>query len=262
MWTYQHTDFLVHQIPALNDNYIYLIQDCHSDAVCVVDPALADSVQTACEMLNLKPTHILNTHHHWDHTDGNKALIEKYDVQVIANASDAARIPGISQPIPAQSNLKVGSLNIQTLDLPGHTLGHIAFVVDDALFCGDTLFGAGCGRVFEGSMAQMWDSLQKLYALKDEMKVYCAHEYTLPNLRFAKAVDKDNETLKKRISDDTRTRMKQQPTIPSTLGLEKQTNPFLRPFNPDFVRHYNQANNSDMNGFAVFKDLRERKNTW
>lgn len=262
MWTYQHQNFFVHQIPALSDNYIYIIQDCHSDAVCVVDPALAQDVITTCKKLAITPTHILNTHHHWDHTDGNQALVDTYNVTVIGNQDDASRIRSISQPIVAQGSLQIGSLHIQTLDLPGHTLGHIAFVIDDALFCGDTLFGAGCGRLFEGSFEQMWHSLNKLAHLNDDTKVYCAHEYTLPNLRFAREMDKENPRLKQRISDDTKVRMQQQPTIPSSIGLEKATNPFLRPLSPSFIAQYNQENKVNLDAFGVFKDLRERKNTW
>ncbi|HIP07036.1 MAG TPA: hydroxyacylglutathione hydrolase [Mariprofundaceae bacterium] len=262
MWTYQHQHFLVHQLPVLNDNYIYIIQDRHSPVVCVVDPALASPVIEVCAQLNIKPTHILNTHHHWDHTDGNKELVQTYQSKVVANLADASRIPHISQAIAADSQFQIGSLNIRSMDVPGHTLGHIAFVIDDALFCGDTLFGGGCGRLFEGSFAQMWQSLQKLALLDDNTKVYCAHEYTLPNLRFARDVDAGNKKLKQRIKDDTQTRMKQQPTIPSSIGLEKATNPFLRPLNAAFIQAYNLENKINLNAPEVFTHLRERKNTW
>ncbi|MDQ6984658.1 MAG: hydroxyacylglutathione hydrolase, partial [Ghiorsea sp.] len=239
MWTYQHQHFIVHQLPVLRDNYIYIIQDRHSPIVCVVDPALAKPVIEACEKLGLKPTHVLNTHHHWDHTDGNEELVKTYQSKVVANQADASRIPHISQRLAADSSFKLGNLHIQSMDVPGHTLGHISFVIDDALFCGDTLFGGGCGRLFEGSFEQMWHSLQQLAALPDETRFYCAHEYTLPNLKFARDVDPDNETLQQRIKRDTQTRMQQQPTIPSTIGLEKQTNPFLRPLSQDFIQTYN-----------------------
>ncbi|MDQ7003846.1 MAG: hydroxyacylglutathione hydrolase [Ghiorsea sp.] len=262
MWTYQHQSFIVHQLPVLRDNYIYIIQDRHSSVACVVDPALAAPVIKACSQLKITPTHILNTHHHWDHTDGNEELVQTYQCEVVANQDDASRIPHISQPIAVNSALTLGHLNIQSIEVYGHTLGHIAFVIDDALFCGDTLFGGGCGRLFEGSFAQMWSSLQKLAELPNETRFYCAHEYTLPNLRFARDMDKDNAALKQRIKRDTQTRMKQQPTIPSTIGLEKKTNPFLRPLNPRFVDKYNQENNTTFNALQVFTHLRERKNTW
>ncbi len=262
MWTYQHKNFKVHQIPALNDNYIYLIEDCHADTVLVVDPALASLVIEACAQLHLKPTHIINTHHHWDHTDGNKELVQTYNCEVIANQDDAARIPCLSHPIPADSSFVLGNLRIQSINVPGHTLGHIAYVIDDALFCGDTLFGGGCGRLFEGTHAQMWESLQKLAALPDATRFYCAHEYTLPNLRFARDMDADNPVLKQRIKDDTQTRMKQQPTIPSSIGLEKKTNPFLRPLDAAFIQAYNQTNQTQFNALETFTDLRQRKNKW
>ncbi len=262
MWTYQHHHFLVHQLPVLRDNYIYIIQDRHSPVVCVVDPALAEPVIKACKKLDIKPTHILNTHHHWDHTDGNQKLVETYQSNIVANQADAARIPYINQAIAADSQFQIGSLNIQSIDVPGHTLGHIAFVIDDALFCGDTLFGAGCGRLFEGSFEQMWESLQKLALLNDDTQVYCAHEYTLPNLRFARDADPDNQALQLRIKEDTKKRMKQQPTIPSNMGLEKETNPFLRPLSQSFVNLYNQTHQNHFNALQVFTDLRQRKNTW
>jgi hydroxyacylglutathione hydrolase len=230
--------------------------------VCVVDPAVASNVQDTCETLQIKPTHILNTHHHWDHTDGNEALVSAYQCEVIGNKADASRISNISQPIQVEKTITIGSMNIQVLDVPGHTLGHIAFVIDDALFCGDALFGAGCGRIFEGSFEQMWDSLQKLAALDSKTQVYCAHEYTLPNLRFAREIDTDNADLTQRIQVATKTRMNKQPTIPSNIGLEKKTNPFLRPLDTNFLTNFNQHNNSMFDAFSAFKSIRERKNKW
>lgn len=262
MWTYQHTHFLVHQIPALRDNYIYIIQDYHSKVVCVVDPTQAGVVQDACQKLNLKPTHILNTHHHWDHTDGNLDLIQAYQCAIIGNQADASRIPGISQPIKANSSLTLGQLNIRAMDVPGHTLGHIAFIINDALFCGDTLFGAGCGRLFEGSHAQMWQSLQTLAALDEQTKIYCAHEYTLANLSFAQEMDSGNEMLQQRIQQDKQTRLQKKPTIPSHIGLEKQTNPFLRPLNAQFLAHFNQRNQQNFTAFQAFKAIRQQKDKW
>jgi len=262
MWTYQHANFCVRQIPVLRDNYIYIIEDCHSSIVLVVDPTTAETVIEACDTLKIQPTHILNTHHHWDHTDGNENLVKAYQCRVIGNQADASRVPSISQPIVAGKTCELGSLSIQTIDVPGHTLGHIAFLIDDALFCGDTLFGAGCGRLFEGSHAQMWQSLQHLAALDSHTKVYCAHEYTLANLDFAHSVDSLNKDLEQRILQDTAKRQQQQPTIPSTIALEKKTNPFLRPLNTSFCHHYNLNNKKKVDAFHVFKDLRERKDQW
>jgi hydroxyacylglutathione hydrolase len=262
MWTYYHKNFIVHQLAVLRDNYIYIIQDRQSPVVCVVDPALAEPVIEACAQLNITPTHILNTHHHWDHTDGNEKLIHTYQCEVVGNEDDATRIPHISQPIALNSTLTLGHLNLQSLAVYGHTLGHIAFVIDDALFCGDTLFGAGCGRLFEGSFEQMWESLQKLAALDANTKVYCAHEYTLVNLAFAQSVDADNEHLKQRMHEDKNKQLHKQPTIPSTIGLEIQTNPFLRPLDPKFCSAYSQNHAVKANPLQVFTALRKARNNF
>ncbi len=262
MWSYQHQHFQVHQIPALSDNYIYLIEAKASDVLAVIDPADASVVNQACASLGKSLTHILNTHHHWDHTDGNKALKQRWNCIVIGAAHDAARIPCIDIQVSEKIFPKIEGLDIQVLNVSGHTLGHIAYVINDALFCGDTLFGAGCGRLFEGSPAQMWQSLQKLAALPDDTKVYCAHEYTLPNLRFARDVDTDNSILHQRIHDDTQTRMKNQPTIPSSIGLEKATNPFLRPLDTVFIDTYGKTQHIDANALDVFTHLRQSKDRW
>ncbi|MDQ6988889.1 MAG: hydroxyacylglutathione hydrolase [Mariprofundaceae bacterium] len=267
MWTYQHQRFRVYQIPVLRDNYVYIIEDCHSEVVLVVDPSLAEPIIQSCNKLNITPTHIINTHHHWDHTDGNLELVQHFHCEVVGNMADAQRIPGISMAmdVPSQPSLTLGALELRILDVPGHTLGHIAYVIDDALFCGDTLFGAGCGRLFEGTPTQMWSSLQQLAALDDATQVYCAHEYTLPNLRFARNVDAENTILKQRIHTDTVSRRQKQPTIPSSIALEKQTNPFLRPLDAEFCAAYNQqsaATEQHLQPLDIFTELRQRKNKW
>ncbi len=259
MWKYQHQDFTVHQLPALNDNYIYLVEDHNSDALAVVDPADASPVDKACRVLGKPLTHILNTHHHWDHTDGNKQLKERFNCEVIGAAIDAIRIPQIDLEVDEKSNLKIGSLEISILSVPGHTHGHIAYLIDDALFCGDTLFGGGCGRLFEGTPEQMWNSLTKLARLPDNTQLYCAHEYTLANLRFAKHVDRNNSELDARISTDTRKRMHRLPTIPSSIGVEKNTNPFLRPLDDDFCHQYAAAQGINSDPLTVFTYLRASK---
>lgn len=260
MWSYQHQNFSVHQLPALNDNYIYLIEDHNSDMLAVVDPADATPVVQACGQLDKALTHILNTHHHWDHTDGNKSLKSRFGATVIGAEVDAARIPEIDLAVSETSTLTLGSLNIKILAVPGHTSGHIAYLINDALFCGDTLFGGGCGRLFEGTPEQMWDSLSKLASLPDETKVYCAHEYTLANLRFARVADPDNSNLTTRVGNDTQKRMKHLPTIPSTIGMEKLTNPFLRPLNGDFCYQYSEKQGlSPSKPIDVFTHLRASK---
>ena len=257
MWSYRHDDFTVHQLPALNDNYIYLIDA--GDAVAVVDPAEAGPVEALRTQLGLTPTHVLNTHHHWDHTGANLELAARYGCHIVGASHDAARIPGIDTRIDEDTGLSLGDLAVKVLNVPGHTLGHIAYVIDDALFCGDTLFGGGCGRLFEGSPAQMWDSLQKLAALPPDTRVYCAHEYTLSNLRFARSIDAGNAALDARISRDTRMRMDGKPTIPSTIGDELATNPFLRPLSSAFCAAYAGAYGTEDAPLAVFTAIRAQK---
>jgi len=259
MWSYQHQHFQVHQLPALKDNYIYLIEAKESQTLAAVDPADAAIVNQACAELNKPLTHILNTHHHWDHTDGNQALKQRWNCQIIGAAHDRQRIPHIDHVTSETSPPELEGLSIQVLDLRGHTLGHIGYLLDDALFSGDVLFGGGCGRVFEGSHEQAWQSLQKLAALPDATQLYCAHEYTLPNLRFARGVDPDNSALQARIHHDTQTRMQQKPTIPSSIGLEKASNPFLRPLDSSFTHTYAQQHQLPDDAFHVFSHLRKTK---
>lgn len=263
MWSYQHQFFTVHQLPVLRDNYIYLIEAHQSDALIVVDPAEAVAVQDACKELGKKLTHIFNTHHHWDHTDGNIQLKQKYHCQIIGAASDAQRIPAIDLNVSELKAPDITGLSVKIMEVPGHTSGHIAFIIDDALFCGDTLFGAGCGRLFEGTPAQMWSSLCKLATLNEHTKVYCAHEYTMANLEFSHSIDADNKALLKRMHNDGQRRKQFLPTIPSTIALEIESNPFLRPMNSAFCSAYaKQHNIQSSDALSVFTDIRLRRNQW
>ena len=262
MWSYQHQNFTVHQLPALKDNYIYLIEVYNSKTLIAVDPAEAAGISNFCREGGHKLTHILNTHHHWDHTDGNRELKQSFGCTVIGAANDAHRIPAIDIPVSEHAAPEIAGLKIKVLELPGHTSGHIAYLIDDALFCGDVLFGAGCGRLFEGTASQMWDSLNQLAQLPGETSVYCAHEYTLPNLRFARTVDPDNEVLSERIHRDTQSRMNQKPSIPSTIAQELATNPFLRTLDRAFCSHYAEQNTIAADGLSVFTDLRIRKDRY
>jgi len=258
MWSYRHQHFTVHQLPALKDNYIYLIEDHNSEMLAVVDPAVAPVVRNACKKLAKPLTHILNTHHHWDHTDGNVELKTSFNCSVIGAESDAFRLPGIDIMV-AEGKLQLGSLTVDVFAVPGHTSGHIAFLIDDALFCGDTLFGAGCGRLFEGSPGQMWQSLQKIAAMPAQTKIYCAHEYTLANLNFAKHVDEKNQDVIERVRSDSDKRAGDLPTIPSTIDIEKKTNPFLRPLDESFCKAYAAERRIDASPLSVFTDIRQRK---
>jgi len=262
MWTYPHTGFRVHQLPALKDNYIYLIEADNGALLAAVDPAEAAPVVEACRALGKPLTHILNTHHHWDHTGANLELKQQYGCTVVGSSDDADRIPGIDVRVSETEPPALPGIDVRVLTVDGHTVGHIAYLIGDALFCGDTLFGGGCGRVFEGTMPEMWQSLQKLAALPAATKVYCAHEYTLANLRFAREADGDNSALKQRISRDTQTRMEQQPTIPSSIGLELATNPFLRALDAGFCSGYAEKAGIAAEPLTVFTHLRESKDRW
>lgn len=262
MWSYQHTGFTVHQLPALRDNYIYLIEADSGNALVAVDPAEAVSVRKACRQLGKPLTHIFNTHHHWDHTDGNLSLKKDFGCLIVGAANDAERIPGIDIVVSEISPPALPGLDVSVLDVPGHTKGHITYMINDALFCGDTLFGAGCGRLFEGTAAQMWHSLNKLAGLDGQTKIYCAHEYTLANLAYASTIDINNPALTERIIADKSRRKQGQPTIPSSIDKEKATNPFLRPLDPAFCQHYAAAHNISSEPLAVFSDIRKRKDSW
>jgi len=216
-------------IPLLSDNYAYLLQD-KSGAVAVVDPGEAGPVIAMLEQNGLGLDFILNTHHHHDHIGGNEKLRQQYGSRLAAPAADAHRIEGIDIPLSDGDTFAFGDSAAQTIATPGHTSGHIAFwfAQDAALFCGDTLFSMGCGRLFEGTAAQMWDSLSKLSALPDETAIYCGHEYTEANGRFCLRAEPDNQALKARMEEVTQRRAQGLPTIPVSLGNEKQTNCFLR----------------------------------
>ncbi len=219
-------------VPAFHDNYLWLIHDgVHAVAV---DPGDAKPIRAALEANGLKLTAILLTHHHADHIGGVPEVLQHYPVPVFGPRNET--IAAVTLPVGEGKVVDVPGLplRLSVLDVPGHTMGHIAYVreaFDDAptwLFCGDTLFAGGCGRLFEGTPAQMISSLGKLAALPDDTKVYCAHEYTLSNLRFARVVEPDNVALQERVKVETDKREHNLPTVPSTIGVEKATNPFLR----------------------------------
>jgi hydroxyacylglutathione hydrolase len=215
-------------VPAFNDNYLWLIHDGHH--AVVVDPGDATPILAALKTHHLSLIAILLTHHHADHVGGVATLLRHFNVPVYGPRNEA--ISGITDPVAENDTVIIPDLaiNLRVLNVPGHTLGHIAYysVEQQWLFCGDTLFAGGCGRVFEGTPSQMAASLAKLAALPDTTQVYCAHEYTLANLRFAKEVEPKNQALLARIKEEQEKRDQNQPTVPSTIGLEKLTNPFLR----------------------------------
>lgn len=222
------------RIPVLNDNYVWLIHT-RDGLTAVVDPAVSEPVMAEINAQRWTLTHILNTHHHADHTGGNLALKELTNCTIVGPSADQARIPGIDVEVGDGETYQLGSVTAEVLDIPGHTHGHIAyhFAQDDALFCGDTLFALGCGRVFEGTMEQMWSSLSKIATLPSSTKVYCAHEYTQANGRFALSIEPNNRKLISRMEQIDRMRAEGIPTVPSILGDEFDTNPFLRPYSDE-----------------------------
>jgi len=217
----------IQQIPALKDNYIYLLHGAGETAV--IDPSLAAPVLEKLKQEGWKLDCILNTHHHWDHTDGNLELKEQTGAKVIGYSGDSKRIPGIDVQLEDGKIFKVCGQDARAIFIPGHTLGHIAYYFADSgnLFCGDTIFSLGCGRLFEGTAGQMYNSIEKIKALPSDTKIYCAHEYTKSNGRFAISIFPDNQDLKARIEEVRILRNDGKPTIPSTLELEIKTNPFL-----------------------------------
>ncbi len=224
-----HNKIHVQPISAFSDNYIWLMYNSESREACVVDPGDAQPVLSTLKELGLNLSTILITHHHFDHVGGLEALQKAYSVEVFGPNNPA--ISGIDHTVGAGDIANVLGLHFQVLEVPGHTLDHIAYFCGEGsplLFCGDTLFAGGCGRVFEGDPPMMYKSLQSLAELPSSTRVYCAHEYTMANLAFAVAVDPKNRALAQRIVEAEKTRAKNMPTVPSKISQELATNPFLR----------------------------------
>lgn len=251
----------VHQIPVLSDNYIYLARDASSGACAVIDPAVPEPVLDAAKELGWSITHILNTHHHGDHVGGNMTIKQATGCTIVGPRADRDRIPGIDVEVDDGDTFMLGDAKAEVFFVPGHTRGHIAywFEESDVLFCGDTLFALGCGRLFEGTPGQMWDSLSKLRALPDATGIYCAHEYTQSNARFAVTVEPDNAALIARAAAIDEARAKDQPTVPSTLGEERATNPFLRADEASLAAAIGLQGADPV---AVFTEVRKRKDSF
>ena len=217
-------------IPCLQDNYSYLIIDKENSTACVIDPSEADPIIEYLEDNKIKLKFILNTHHHYDHVGGNQKLKEKYGASVIGYEGDKERIPGIDILVNDQETWIHKNFEAKIIHIPGHTLGHICFYFykDESVFTGDTLFSLGCGRIFEGTYAQMFDSLMKLKKLPTNTKVFCGHEYTLQNSKFCIVHDESNENLKTKINDIQIKLKAGLSTIPSTIKDELECNIFLR----------------------------------
>jgi hydroxyacylglutathione hydrolase len=249
----------IHQFPCLSDNYGVLVRDPASGAVASIDAPNADEVAAALSAKAWKLTHILTTHHHWDHTDGNLALKASTGCTIVGPRAEAAKVPGLDVAVGGGDVYRFGSLDLRVLATPGHTAGHIAYWAPGArvAFVGDTLFAIGCGRVNEGTVEEMWASLGRIAALPPETRLYCGHEYTLANAKFALTIDPDNAALKLRLKEVEALRAAGRPTLPTTVSAELATNPFLRAGSPAIRKLLGMVDAAD---WQVFGEIRARKN--
>ena len=251
----------IYQFPALKDNYGYLVHDSATGATAAIDTPEVAAILNALETTGWKLTHILNTHHHFDHAGGNAELKAKTGCTIVGPRGEKDLIPGIDRAVGEGDIVEVGSARARVIDVPGHTRGHVAyhFADDHVVFVGDTLFALGCGRLFEGTPAQMWTSLGKLMALPDDTTVYCAHEYTQSNARFALTVEPHNAALAARAKEIDDKRARGEWTVPTTIALEKATNPFLRAASTDLRATVGLPNAADVD---VFAETRARKDNF
>ena len=248
----------VELLPALTDNYVYLLHDPATGTSGVVDPAVAAPVLARLASQGRKLDWALITHHHADHIGGLLEVKAATGCRAVGPRADASRIPGLDVLAGEGDTVGFGALTAEVLATPGHTSGHVSywFPGGEALFCGDTLFALGCGRLFEGDAPTMWRSLGKLMALPDQTRVYCGHEYTLSNARFALTIEPDNAAIRQRAAEVEAARARGEPTIPTTIGGEKATSPFLRAADPALRRALGLEGAPDV---EVFAEVRRRK---
>lgn len=249
----------IHQFPCLSDNYGVLIHDAEGGVTASIDAPEEAAVVAALEETGWTLTHVLVTHHHADHTQGIAGLKSRYGARVIGPAAEADRIGTLDETVSDGDTFRFGGFEVRVLATPGHTLGQVNYHIPDGkvAFTGDTLFALGCGRVFEGRHDQMWASLDKLRAsLPGDTAIYCGHEYTLANARFALSVDPDNAALKRRFADIEALRAEGRPTLPTTMADELATNPFLRPEDPAIQARLGMTGAPPAD---VFSEIRGRK---
>jgi hydroxyacylglutathione hydrolase len=251
----------VHMFPCLSDNYGFLIHDHVNNLTATIDTPEVAAIEKALNENNWSLTHIINTHHHYDHAGGNLELKNKTGCTIIGPAVDQLRIPGIDQCIKHEETFQFGEHKIKAFHTPGHTLGHMVYHFEDQslAFVGDTLFAMGCGRLFEGTPEQMWSSLSIIKQWPDNTKLYCAHEYTQTNANFAIGIEPTNNELIDRKTLVDGLRLENTPTVPTTVELEKKTNPFLRANQEQIKIALNMNESSDI---AVFAEIRKRKDNF
>ncbi|WP_209504807.1 MULTISPECIES: hydroxyacylglutathione hydrolase [unclassified Ruegeria] len=247
-------------IPCLSDNYAFLAHDSGNGQTALIDAPEAAPILAALEDRGWTLSHVLLTHHHWDHVEGLAEILTQHPARVIGAAADAHRLPPLDQQVAEGDSFEVGGEPVEVLDVSGHTVGHVAFYLPQSavVFTADSLMALGCGRLFEGSPAQMWASLSKLAALPDDTLVCSGHEYTQSNAKFAITVDPENTALKQRIADIDRARAAGEATVPSILALEKATNPFLRVTDPAIQAHLGLANADPVEVFAEIRGRKDR----
>jgi hydroxyacylglutathione hydrolase len=246
-------------LPCLADNYCVILHDPETGETAAIDAPSAEQIKAALAERGWRLNHLFITHHHTDHTGGISALKAFYGASVTGPEAEADRISDLTRVVTAKSELEFAGHPIQVLETPGHTLGHVSYYFpDDGLaFTGDTLFSLGSGRIFEGDQEMMWESVSKIAALPDDTRVYCGHEYTLSNGRFALTIEPENEALKKRVADVESLRAAGKPTLPTTIELEKATNPFLRPQSRSIQARIGMLGAPE---WEVFGRLRQLKN--
>jgi len=250
----------VHMFPCLSDNYGYLIHDAENDLTAAIDTPSAQAIEAGLSAKGWRLTHIFNTHHHADHAGGNLELKAATGCKIFGPRADARRIPGIDAEYGDGDAFMFGNHPVVVFDTPGHTTGHIVYYLpeDAVAFVGDTLFSLGCGRLFEGTPKQMWNSLQKLMRWPGDTVLYCAHEYTQANARFALTIEPGNPALVARSRAVDGLRARNEPTVPSTLELEKATNPFLRPSSPEIQKAVGCDGNDLVEVFARVRALKDQ----
>ena len=250
----------VEPVPLLSDNYAYLLTDSATGKTAIVDPSEDQPVISLLAQRGLKLSFILNTHHHADHSGGNLGIKQATGAKVVGSAADAHRLPGLDIGLGDGESWSLGDSEARIILIPGHTSGHIAFWfrADDALFSGDTLFACGCGRMFEGNPKQMWGSLSRLRALPAATRVFCGHEYTQANARFAKSVDPKNPALARYAARVDQLRAEGKPTTGSTLGDEIEANPFLRADDPAMAEAMGMAGADPSDVFAAIRKAKDQ----
>lgn len=251
----------IRQFMCRTDNFGVLVHDPESGSTISVDAPEEEPIVAVLQAEGWRLTHILVTHHHGDHVAANESLKAAYGAEIIGPRKEKAKIPGIDRAVSGGDAFRIGAIAVEVIDTPGHTIGEVSYFLPEAkvLFAADALFSLGCGRLFEGDAAMFWASLQRLRALPDDTMLYCGHEYTATNARFAVDVDPGNTALRMRVEEVERLRIAGLPTLPVPLGQEKHTNPFLRADNPDLMAEMKMTGRAPA---EVFARLRETRNTY